>query len=149
MFGSNNGKDPKDKKGSVTNSGTSSNLLVRGTRVEGKISTESDIRIDGKLVGELMSKGKVIIGPSGEIRGDIDCQNAVIEGHFSGNLVVHELLQVKESAHIEGDVQTAKLIVQSGSVFNVTCSMGGKIAKKRKGDKLELEELSQPVSKSA
>ena len=149
MFGSSNGKDPKDKKGSVTNTSSSSNLLVRGTRVEGNISTESDIRIDGKLVGELTSKGKVIIGPSGEIRGDIECQNAMIEGHFSGNIVVHELLQVKDSAHVEGDVRTAKLIVQSGSVFNVSCSMGGTVSKKRKGEKLELEELGQAVSKSA
>ena len=129
-------------------SSSSTNMLVRGTTVEGTVNTESDIRIDGKMDGRLTSKGKVIIGPSGEVTGDIECQNAMIEGQFSGNLVVHELLQVKETAKVEGDVRTKKLVVQSGSIFNVTCNMSGQTVKKRK-DTLELEELNQPVQKSA
>ncbi len=151
MFGSSNGKDSKDKgkKSPLAGNATSSNLLVRGTSVEGSISTETDIRLDGKMTGQLNSKGKVIIGPSGEMKGDIECQNAVIEGHFHGNLVVHELLMVKETAHIEGDVRTNKLIVQSGSVFNVTCGMGKGLAKKSKRESVELEELGQVVQKSA
>lgn len=149
MFGTNKGNAPKNKKASSnTASSSSTNSLVRGTTIEGTVHTESDIRIDGKMTGKLISKGKVIIGPSGEISGDIECQNAMIEGQFSGNLVVHELLQVKDTAKVEGDVHTSKLIVQSGSVFNVTCSMGGQTIKKRK-DSLELEELSQVVQKSA
>lgn len=151
MFGSSNTNDQKSKNKKTSTqslSSSSTNMLVRGTYVEGSISTESDIRIDGKMSGKLSSKGKVIIGPSGEITGDIECQNAMIEGQFSGNLLVHELLQVKETAKVEGDVTTKKLIVQSGSVFNVTCNMSGQTVKKRK-DKLELEELSQPVQKSA
>jgi len=148
MFGSSNGNDPKNKSKKVPRENTNSqstNSLVRGTSVEGTISTESDIRIDGKLVGHLISKGKVIIGPSGEINGDIECQNAMIEGHFSGRLLVHELLQVKETAQVDGEVQTNKLVVQSGSIFNVTCSMGGKKMKARRSEALELETLSKVV----
>ncbi|RLD21971.1 MAG: polymer-forming cytoskeletal protein [Bacteroidetes bacterium] len=148
MFGSSNGNDQKNKNKKVSKDGVNSqstNSLVRGTSVEGTITTESDIRIDGKLTGHLISKGKVIIGPSGEINGDIECQNAMIEGHFSGRLHVHELLQVKDSAHIEGEVQTNKLVVQSGSIFNVTCSMGGKKMKARRSESLELEKLSKVV----
>ncbi len=148
MFGSNNGNDQKSKNKKVPRenmNSQSTNSLVRGTSVEGTITTESDIRIDGKLVGHLISKGKVIIGPSGEINGDIDCQNAMIEGHFSGRLVVHELLQIKETAKVEGEVQTNKLVVQSGSIFNVRCSMGGKKMIARKSEALELERLSKVV----
>lgn len=151
MFGSSNGNDQKNKTKKVQRDGVNSqstNSLVRGTSVEGTITTESDIRIDGKLVGQLISKGKVIIGPSGEINGDIECQNAMIEGHFSGRLQVHELLQVKETAQVEGEVQTGKLVVQSGSIFNVTCSMGGKKMKARRSESLELETLSK-VGKTA
>jgi len=132
MFGSGNGKESTTKKGSAPATGTKSiNSLVNGTFVEGNVSTESDFRIDGKLVGKLRCKGKVIIGPTGVIDGDIECQNALIEGRFTGNLVVHELLQVMEKATVEGEVQTGKLIVQSGSTFNVTCSMGGQNLKSR------------------
>ena len=148
MFGSSNGNDQKNKSKKVPRDSVNSqstNSLVRGTSVEGTITTESDIRIDGKLVGHLISKGKVIIGPSGEINGDIECQNAMIEGHFSGRLQVHELLQVKETAQVEGEVQTGKLVVQSGSIFNVTCSMGGKKMKARRSESLELEKLSKVV----
>ena len=113
----------------------SNNSLVQGTRIEGNVFTESDIRIDGKLIGSLNSKGKVIIGPSGQIEGEIHCANAVVEGRFSGTLVATELLQIKESAHVEGDINTNKLIVQSGSTFNVNCKMGGQKIKELKGKK--------------
>lgn len=113
--------------------------------------TESDIRIDGELVGSLKSKGKVILGATGNIKGDIHCVNAVVEGRFAGTLVVQELLQVKETAHIEGDVNTNKLIVQSGAVFNVNCSMGGQKVKDLSADPskpVELHKLSKVVNES-
>ena len=74
-------------------------------------------------------KAKVIIGPSGVIEGDVKCENAVIEGKFEGNLRVNQLLTVKETAEVHGDVNTNKLLVQSGATFNVTCAMGANRAK--------------------
>jgi len=103
----------------------STNSLVSGTSVEGTIIANSDIRIDGSLKGVLDCKGRVIIGPGGSVDGEITCENAVIEGKFSGKLKVKDLLNVKENANIQGDVQTDKLLVQPGAVYNVTCSMGG------------------------
>lgn len=151
MFGTGNAKDSSGKKGAANAPGSkSSNSLVQGTYVEGKITTESDFRIDGKLVGDLRCKGKLIIGPSGIIEGNIECQNAMIQGTFSGTLVVHELLQVMESARIEGEVDTTKLIVQAGSSFNVTCVMGGKKRKRldQEVEGREVERLSK-VAQSA
>lgn len=127
MFGSKK-KDSitTTKKGIMPSSTTNSlNSLVKGTKVEGTVTSESDIRIDGTIVGTLTCKAKVIIGPSGVIEGDVKCENAVIEGRFEGNLSVSQLLHVKESAQIHGEVVTSKLQVQSGAVFNVTsCKMG-------------------------
>ncbi len=99
------------------------NSLVKGTFVEGHISAESDIRVDGTIKGTLICQAKVIIGPSGFIDGEIKCRNAVIEGKFSGKLRVEDMLSVKDTAEVVGDVQTDKLSVQSGAVFNVTCTM--------------------------
>ena len=125
MFGSKKRKtEAANKKSMMPNSTNSLNSLVKGTRVEGIVSSESDIRIDGIIVGTLTCKAKVIIGPSGTVEGDVKCENAVIEGTFKGNLHVTELLTVKETAQVHGDVNTNKLLVQSGATFNVSCRMG-------------------------
>jgi len=127
MFGSKNKEiNNTNKKGGIIPSSSphSLNTLVKGTTVEGTISCESDIRIDGTVKGSLDCKAKVIIGPHGLIDGDVICQNAVIEGRFEGTLQVAELLNVRETAQVNGDIKTNKLIVQSGAIFNVACKMG-------------------------
>ena len=77
----------------------STNSLVAGTSVEGTINANSDIRIDGSLKGTLHCKGRVIIGPEGKVDGEVNCQNAVIEGSFQGKINVKELLNVRENAN--------------------------------------------------
>jgi len=125
MFGNSKIEQKNKTNGIITAaSTTSSNSLVQGTSVEGTLQADKDIRIDGTLKGSLTCKGKVIIGPTGNIIGDITCENAVIEGRFEGILIVGDVLHVKETAKIEGDVSTQKLIVQPGSIFNVKCKMG-------------------------
>jgi len=126
MFGNNKNKDSKPMASNTTStSGISGiNSLVQGTSVEGEITANSDLRVDGKIKGSLISKAKVIIGPSGFVDGKVVCVNAVIEGTFKGNLEVKELLTVTESAKVEGDVFAAKLKVNQGAHFNVSCTMG-------------------------
>lgn len=127
MFGSKKNKatPASNHKGSTPSSTSNAlNSLVKGTKVEGTVSSESDIRVDGIIVGTLICKAKVIIGPTGAVEGDVQCENAVIEGRFEGNLKVNQLLTVKDSAEVHGDVNTNKLLVQSGATFNVTCRMG-------------------------
>ena len=127
-------KSKENGTSSSTSSSTASisgstNSLVAGTTVEGTINASSDIRIDGTLKGILDCKGRVIIGPEGKVEGEINCQNAVIEGKFQGKISVKELLNVRESANIQGDVVTDKLLVQPGAIYNVNCSMGGQTLK--------------------
>ena len=99
------------------------NSLVRGTVTEGNVIAESDIRVDGVIKGNLRCSAKVIIGPSGVIDGEDVCQNAVIEGKMSGILRVTELLSIKETGDVSGDVSAGKLMIASGALFNVTCKM--------------------------
>lgn len=110
-------------KTTATESSNALNSLVKGTVVEGTITSENDIRVDGIIKGSLICKAKVIVGPTGFIEGEVKCQNAMIEGKISGKLRVVELLSVKETAEVVGDVTTGKLLVQPGAVFNVTCYM--------------------------
>ena len=126
MFGNKKKESSTPKKNSIIPSQTSHalNSLVKGTYLEGTIKAETDFRVDGTIKGSLNCTSKLIIGPTGVVEGEVRCANAVIEGRFDGNLSVAELLIVKESAEVAGDVKTNKLIVQSGAVFNVTCKMG-------------------------
>ena len=124
MFGNNKTVDDSKKNPvSPAASSNSLNALVKGTVVEGTLRCDSDLRVDGTIKGKLYCQAKVIIGPTGTVEGEIRCQNAVIEGRFKGLLQVSELLNVRETAEIDGDITTNKLLVQSGAKFNVTCKM--------------------------
>jgi cytoskeletal protein CcmA (bactofilin family) len=123
MFGGKKGENGVVNNGASVGP-NSNNAIITGTKIEGNIIAGSDIRIDGELVGDLDCKGRVVIGPEGSIKGNVTCQNAVIEGSFEGKLNVQELLNVRETAKILGDIQTEKLMVQAGAIYNVNCSMG-------------------------
>lgn len=125
MFKNKNQEKATTQNASANVSSGSTNTLTKGTKIEGTITANNDIRIDGHLNGVLNCKGRVIIGAQGNIEGDINCQNAIIEGKFSGNLKVNETLTVKDSATIDGEIQTGKLNIQPGAIFNGNCSMGG------------------------
>lgn len=131
MFGTTNnngnGKDSSKSKSSSSSPSAGShalNSVVQGTVLEGSVNSESDFRVDGTIKGKLNCDAKVIIGPQGFVDGEIRCKNAMIEGRFEGKLQVSELLNIRESAKVSGDVTTNKLIVQSGAIYNVTCNMG-------------------------
>ena len=131
MFG--NSSSNEKKEASKTKSGSSSpsggshalNSIVQGTVVEGSVNSKSDFRVDGTIKGKLFCDAKVIIGPTGLVEGEIRCKNAMIEGKFQGIINVSELLNIRESAKVSGEITTDKLIVQSGATVNGNCNMGG------------------------
>lgn len=105
------------------------NSLTKGTKVVGAIITDDDIRIDGTMEGNVTSKGKIIIGQQGFLKGNISCQNAEILGSTDGKIICHELLTLRQSSRITGDVVTQTLIVEANAQFNGTCRMTSDVAK--------------------
>lgn len=99
------------------------NRIAEGTIMEGNITSQADFRLDGELIGNFKSTGKVVIGATGKITGDIICVNADIEGKFIGRIEVSETLNIKEKATIEGDAIVGKLSVEPGANFTATCVM--------------------------
>mgnify|MGYP000877818380 CR=1 FL=1 len=100
------------------------NLIGTGTTIKGEVLCDSDIRIDGNLNGNLTTKGKVIIGPTGAVMGEINCRNSEISGKMDGKIKVSELLSLKSTAKITGDIITNKLSIEPNAVFTGTCNMG-------------------------
>lgn len=113
-----------DKKGSPNQIGER-NTIAKNTSLVGDINSDGDFRVDGKIEGTIKTSGRVVIGKDGIVNGTIDCTHADIEGTFSGKLLVDEVLSLKNTANISGDVVMGKLSVEPGAVFNATCSMKG------------------------
>lgn len=105
------------------------NLLVEGTRVKGDLVTESSIRIDGELVGNLASSAKVVLGKNGVLRGDLISQEADIEGTVEGTLKVEGLLVLRAAANIKGDIKCLKIQIEEGAQFSGKCVMGNSVDK--------------------
>jgi cytoskeletal protein CcmA (bactofilin family) len=103
------------------------NKIAQGTTLNGNVDSEGSFRIEGELIGSLNIKGKVVIGESGLIDGDVVCENADIEGTFKGKLKVNKCLNLKATAQITGEVITDQLVVEAGASFNATCQMSGAI----------------------
>jgi cytoskeletal protein CcmA (bactofilin family) len=99
------------------------NRIVEGTTIKGDIISPADFRLDGHLIGNFQTKGKIVIGPAGSVKGDIVCKNADIEGQFTGKIQVAEILNIKSKATIQGDVICGKLSVEPGAEFSASCVM--------------------------
>lgn len=103
------------------------NIIRAGTEITGDITCKEDIRIDGKLLGNLKSAGKVVVGEGGLIEGTIECAYATIFGDIKGTTNVNELLSLKASANLVGDITTNKLQIEPGANFSGSCKMGAVI----------------------
>ncbi len=116
-----------ENKKSNSNSFSQQNTITQGTNFNGDLISEGDFRIEGIVNGSLTTSGKVVIGKTGVIDGILTCDNADIEGKFKGTLNVSDTLNLRSSAHIDGEVQTGKLSVEPGTTFNASCVMKGSV----------------------
>ena len=99
------------------------NQIGVGTEINGDVSTNSDIRFDGMLTGNLKTKGKVVIGETGSVKGEINCKNSVVEGKVEGKIAVAELLTLKATSTMTGDIVTRRLAIEPGAKFSGNCNM--------------------------
>lgn len=134
MFNNNKSKPENDlvatpapsKAASNGSAGPILNIVGAGTTVEGLISCDGDIRIEGHVKGTVKSKAKIVVGSTGSIEGDLMCENADISGKIFGSVEVTEMLFLKSTAYLEGDITTTKFVVEAGAKFNGNCRMGVK-----------------------
>jgi cytoskeletal protein CcmA (bactofilin family) len=99
------------------------NMLGAGTTIKGDIQSNGDFRIDGTLIGSISSKGKIVIGQTGHVEGEVNCSNADISGQVKAQLTVTELLTLKATARFTGEITTSKLSIEPGARFSGTCNM--------------------------
>lgn len=113
----------KKATGNYTEALGKTNRIVEGTTIIGDINSPADFRLDGRLEGNFKTSGKLVIGPAGSIKGTITAANTDIEGKFDGKINVEDLLTLKATAVVSGEVICGKLAVEPGANFTSTCEM--------------------------
>jgi cytoskeletal protein CcmA (bactofilin family) len=119
-----NAKNKTDMQPEKTNGGNGTTLISSGTTLKGDISSNSDLRIDGTIIGNIHSSAKIVIGANGVVEGDISGTNADIVGKVSGNIRVKDLLQLRGDCIVNGNLYAGKLQVEPTATFNGQCHMG-------------------------
>jgi cytoskeletal protein CcmA (bactofilin family) len=113
------------------NAGTLYNALTSGSKIIGTVITDSDMRVDGTIEGDVKCSGKLVIGEQGLVKGNIECQNAEIMGKIEGTIDVKYALALRATSNLAGEIKTGTLMVEPNAVFNGTCSMGEKTSVKK------------------
>ena len=108
----------------VIPTGIGHNIIAQGTKIVGTITTNSDIRIDGELEGDLVCKGKIVVGQQGNIKGNVDCANAEVMGNINGKMIVNGTLSLKATSKIWGQIKTKILSIEPEAQFTGSCEMG-------------------------
>jgi len=100
------------------------NHLAPGTHIEGKFTTTEDLRLDGRITGEIHCSKKLVMGEHGHVNGDIVCEDSSIKGKIIGTLKVKGLLHLLETARLEGKIMAKKMVVDEGASYSGECLIG-------------------------
>ena len=116
------------------------NTIGVGTTITGDVQSKGDIRVDGTLKGSISTSGKVVLGKDGVIEGDVACNSADISGVLKAKITASQLLSLKATAKLNGDIVTNKLSIEPGATFTGSCSMGAVIKDIKDAGKTEQKE---------
>ena len=132
----------KNKTEAMKNTETTAviNMIGAGTVITGHIQSKGDIRVDGTLKGSVNTSGKVVLGKDGVIEGDVVCKDADVSGIIKAKISVAQLLSLKSTAKLNGDIITNRLSVEPGASFTGSCSMGAVIKEIKNAEKQEQKE---------
>jgi cytoskeletal protein CcmA (bactofilin family) len=131
-------KENNNKKDSGSFGGL--NFIGNGTIIEGRISTKSNMRVDGKIIGTVDCTETLTIGVTGEINGDVKVKNATVGGKINGNITASDRIVLESKSILSGDLKASRLIIDEGAVFDGNCQMTPnkkEIVKEQKESKLE------------
>jgi cytoskeletal protein CcmA (bactofilin family) len=108
-------------------SSSSATLISAGTVLKGDIVSETDLRIDGTVKGNIKCSSKIIIGSTGFVDGNIEGAQADVTGKVQGNITVKEFLQLRGECNVTGNLSAAKLQIDPTATFNGQCQMSSSV----------------------
>ncbi|MBL0146608.1 MAG: polymer-forming cytoskeletal protein [Chitinophagaceae bacterium] len=117
----------KSKNSFNESSAGAATIIGAGTVISGNIESNGDVRVDGKIIGNISAKAKVLVGPEGVVEGDIFGQHADVLGKVNGIIKVNDLLHLRGKGIIDGDIYAGQLQIEPSATFNGQCHMGANI----------------------
>lgn len=141
-------RNKKNNGSSVSGSSSGTFTIVSCSAVvKGQIDIEEDIRVDGSVDGDIFSKGKVIIGPEGCVRGNIKSKSVEVNGKLFGDITTSDVLILRASSYCEGEITTGSIEIEAGASFFGNCRMGDKEKPEVKDNKKGLHVQARDKSK--
>jgi cytoskeletal protein CcmA (bactofilin family) len=99
------------------------NQLIKDTVLKGDLICSGNLKVDGKVIGNITSPSRVVIGETGIVEGEIKCQNAQVYGELTGYINCEDVLVLKSTSKITGDINVGKLVIEIGAFFTGNCFM--------------------------
>lgn len=129
-----------------TSAGSGATLVSAGTTLKGDINSNSDLRIDGTVIGNIQSGARIVIGVNGVVEGNITGNQADVVGKVTGNIRTKDLLQLRGESVVKGNLYAGKLQVEPSATFNGQCHMGAAAASvaESNGNIVEMNKNEQP-----
>ncbi|MHA7877765.1 MAG: bactofilin family protein [Bacteroidota bacterium] len=137
----NNVKKENDQK---TMSNTS-NIIGKETSLDGSLNTLANLRIEGKVNGDIQTKAKIVLGETSVVEGGIIAQTAEIGGEVKGTIKVSGLLTLKATAVVNGEIIAGKLLFEAGARFDGKCSMGNSLEATKSTARIQNEDVPKPA----
>ncbi len=116
------------------------NIVGEGTVFEGTLRAESNVNVSGRVVGKLIVNGRAVISQNGRVEGELRATNAAVGGTIEGEIFVEERLELESTAHVDGSIQTDRLVVEEGAVFTGSCKMG---------DAIDTDDIMPPAKRAS
>jgi cytoskeletal protein CcmA (bactofilin family) len=110
------------------------NSIASGSQLTGDLVSTGDVRVDGRLNGSIKTDGRLVLGESGIIEGQVNCKTAIISGELKATIKSEDLLTLKATAKLSGEIIAGQLAIEPGAIFTGKCSMGPVIKKMNKSD---------------
>jgi cytoskeletal protein CcmA (bactofilin family) len=124
------GKEPENTTttgaGGTTVSTGQTSIIAQGCSFEGTINVKGTLRIEGEFKGDITQPESLVVGKTGVVRGTVKVKNAIIGGHFYGNIEAENKIELQSGSELMGDIKTKRLVIDEGVVFEGNCSMGAK-----------------------
>jgi cytoskeletal protein CcmA (bactofilin family) len=119
--------------------------IAEGITVEGKITGNRSVGIDGNFEGELDISSRVVIGESGELKGNINAEDVEVSGKVTGNIIADNFMEAKPTGQIVGDIEASRLVIADGALFEGNIAMSRKKKPKTEAaSAITVEEISEP-----
>ncbi len=97
-------------------------LIAEGVVLEGNVNIKDSARIEGTIKGNVTGDGEIIVGETGIIEGDVECNQIIVYGKVRGNINAKRVY-LKAKSEVNGDLNVNILVVEEGAIYNGRCTM--------------------------